>query len=78
MGRTKWKPKFGETFFMPYIISDDKENKKAGSILFKWTKREADVWLLAKGLVCKTEAEALELAKKMLAAAKECVESDLR
>ena len=68
---TKWKPKVGETYYLPWVCSG-KEN-------FRWTRwinDELDYSRYEAGIICESEKEAIEMAKKMLMVAEECVEND--
>lgn len=65
---TKWKPKTNDKYYVPHI--------SVGNIDYfdcVWYDDGIDNQLYKVGLVCKTEDEALELARKMLEVAKERV-----
>ena len=67
----KWKPKVGETYYVPKL--DDYE---ADYIDIIWSDFPWDEVRYNAGFVCHTKEEALELAEKMLAVAKERVKND--
>lgn len=67
---TKWRPKIGETYYTPYLLSGE-----AYFIDFDWSGDLKDNNLYENGLVCRTKIEALALAEKMLAVARERVEN---
>lgn len=61
-----WKPKVGETYYMPWLYDCDLD-----CIDIIWNGTSLDEKRYASGFVCRTMKEALELAGKMLAVAKE-------
>ena len=67
----KWKPKVGETYYVPWLI-----DYKVDCIDIVWNDFPWDEISYNAGVVCRTEEEALELARKMLAVAKERVNND--
>ena len=67
----KWKPRIGEIYFVPSLAFF-----KADYVPHEWAGGPIEENWYKSGFVCRTREEALELAKKMLAAAKECVEND--
>ena len=62
----KWKPKIGETSYAPWLLDCNVDCIDAIWSESFWDER----WYTA-GIVCRTEEEALELAERMLAVAKE-------
>lgn len=62
-----WKPQDGKQYYVPRITAYS-ENMYA---IYCWDGDDYDKEHYRMGLVCKTSAEATELAKKMLAVAKE-------
>ena len=67
---SKWKPKVGEIYYMPWLYDCDLD-----CIDIIWNGTSFDEKRYASGFVCRTMKEALELARKMLAVAKERVEN---
>ena len=67
----KWKPKVGETYYVPKL--DDYE---ADYIDIIWSDFPWDEVRYNAGFVCRTKEEALELAEKMLTVAKERMKND--
>ena len=65
-----WKPKVGETYYMPWLYDCDLD-----CIDIIWNGTSFDEKRYASGFVCRTMKEALELAGKMLAVAKEAKEN---
>ena len=57
----KWKPKVGETYYMPWLYDCDLD-----CIDIIWNGTSFDEKRYASGFVCRTTKEALELARKML------------
>ena len=68
---SKWKPKVGETYYLPWLCDFDVD-----CIDIIWNDTSFDEKRYASGFVCRTTKEALELARKMLAVAKERVQND--
>ena len=66
-----WKPKVGETYYMPWLYDCDLD-----CIDIIWNGTSFDEKRYAAGFVCHTMKEALELAGKMLAVAKERVKNE--
>lgn len=62
-----WKPRKGEKYYIPYISTQ----QKGMHVTYYWNNDHIDIEHYRMGLVCKTSAEAIKLAKKMLAVAKE-------
>lgn len=60
-----WKPKLGETYYVPSITMEDKY------IALTWTETEGDKRNQERGAVFKTKEEAIEMGNKMLKIAKE-------
>ena len=58
---SKWKPKVGETYYMPWLYDCDVD-----CIDIIWNGTSLDEKRYATGFVCRTMKEALELARKML------------
>ena len=67
---SKWKPKVGETYYMPWLYDCDLD-----CIDIIWNGFPWDEKRYATGFICRTMEEALDLAEKMLAVAKERVEN---
>lgn len=67
---SKWKPKVGETYYMPWLYDCDVD-----CIDIIWNGTSWDEKRYVSGFVCHTMKEALELAGKMLAVAKERVKN---
>lgn len=61
-----WKPVDGQGYFMPYISGGEADFESNSY----WSS-DCDETRYKAGLVCRTKAEAVEKAKKMLAALKE-------
>ena len=68
---SKWKPKVGETYYMPWLIDCDLD-----CIDIIWNGTSFDEKRYASGFVCRTMEEALDVAEKMRAVAKEREQSD--
>lgn len=68
---TKWKPKVGETYYIPWITDNEADYIDIIWSDFPWDER----WYTT-GIVCRTKEEALELAERMLAVAKERMENE--
>lgn len=68
---SKWKPKVGETYYLPWLCDFDVD-----CIDIIWNGTSFDEKRYASGFVCRTMKEALELAEKMLAVAKEHMQND--
>ena len=66
----KRKPKIGEIYYTPYLLRGE-----AYFIDFDWSGDLKDNNLYENGLVCRTKIEALVLAGKMLAVARERVKN---
>ena len=65
---TKWKPEHGEFYYVPSI---DLCRMTASCSQSYWCDHKIDIARYNAGFVCKTPGEAINLAKKMLAVAKE-------
>ena len=65
---TKWKPKVGETYYLPWVYDCDLD-----CIDIIWNGSPFDEKRYTSGFVCRTMKEALDVAEKMLAVAKEHV-----
>ena len=65
---TKWKPKVGETYYLPWLYDCDVD-----CIDIIWNGTPWDEKRYTSGFVCRTMKEALDVAEKMLAVAKEHV-----
>lgn len=65
-----WKPKVGETYYMPWLYDCDVD-----CIDIIWNGTSWDEKRYVSGFVCCTMKEALDVAGKMLAVAKECVKN---
>lgn len=68
---TKWKPKIGETYYVPWLVDYEVDCIDIVWNAFPWDEASYNT-----SVVCRTEEEALELAEKMLAVAKERVENE--
>lgn len=68
---SKWKPKVGETYYLPWLYDCDVD-----CIDIIWNGTPWDEKRYTSGFVCRTTKEALDVAKKMLAVAKEHVQND--
>lgn len=68
---TKWKPNIGETYYVPWLVDYDVDCIDIIWNDFPWDKKNFNA-----GVVCRTEEEALELARKMLLVAKERVKNE--
>lgn len=66
-----WKPKVGETYYMPWLYDCDLD-----CIDIIWNDTSLDEKRYVSGFVCRTMKEALELAGKMLAVTKERVKNE--
>ena len=66
-----WKPKVGETYYMPWLYDCDLD-----CIDIIWNGTSLDEKRYVSGFVCRTMKEALELAGKMLAVAKYRVKNE--
>lgn len=66
----KWKPGIGETYFIPYLMFFE-----ADCVTRVWAGAPIEKDWYKSGFVCRTKEEALELAEKMLAVAKERVKN---
>ena len=66
-----WKPKVGETYYMPWLYDCDLD-----CIDIIWNGMPWDEKRYVSGFVCRTMKEALDVAEKMLAVAKEHVQND--
>lgn len=64
---TKWKPEIGETYYIPDMFCEGKEDILA----YIWSDSELDYRKYEAGIVCRTKEEAIELSSKMLMVAKE-------
>lgn len=61
-----WKPRINEAYYIPFIPCI-----RPASEEHRWKDTEAERKYYDMGLVCKTGEEAVELARRMLAVAKE-------
>ena len=68
---SKWKPKVGETYYLPWLYDCDVD-----CIDIIWNGTPWDEKRYTSGFVCRTTKEALDVAEKMLAVAKEHVQND--
>lgn len=68
---SKWKPEVGETYYIPCLIGIYSE-----CLDFVWNDHPWDRRRYAAGIICRTKDEAIELAQKMLAVAKEREQND--
>lgn len=66
--RLPWKPKYSEHYYIPVIFDGNNENNYAEKV---WYDTDKSKQQYIKRLVCKTKEEAIELARRMLAVAKE-------
>ena len=71
MGRTKWKPEVGKMYYFPLI-----HGEVGGPMPALWQDSEVDNERYKMGIVCRTKSETIELARKMLAVAKEREQND--
>ena len=69
--REKWKPDFGEIYYFPLI-----HGEVGGYLPAIWHGGEIDNERYKMGVVCRTKSETIELARKMLAVAKEREQND--
>lgn len=67
---TKRKPKVGETYYIPWVFGFDLDYLDIVWNGYPWDEKR-----YAAGFVCRTKEEALELARRMLAVAKERVKN---
>ena len=67
-----WKPQKGETYYIPCIVA---EPEYMYSVNY-WSNDDYDKEYYRMGLVCKTSEEAIALAERMLAVAKEIRENN--
>lgn len=67
----KWKPEIGETYFSPCVMFCEADYDS-----YEWAGEPVEENWYKLGFVFRTKEEALELARKMLAVAKERVEND--
>lgn len=58
----KWKPNFGETYYMPDMFFNGKED----ILVYIWSDSELDSKRYEAGIICHTKEEAIELSDKML------------
>lgn len=65
MKMNKWKPKVGETYYVPWLIDYEVDYIDIVWNDFPWDEQRYNA-----GVVCHTKEEALELARKMLLVAK--------
>ena len=68
---SKWKPKVGETYYLPWLYDCELD-----CIDIIWNGTSFDEKRYASGFVCRTMKEALDVAEKMFAVAKEHVQND--
>ena len=64
--KMKWKPKIGEMYYFPLI-----HGEVGGPLPALWQDSEVDNERYKMGVVCRTKSETVELARKMLAVARE-------
>lgn len=64
----KWKPKFGDEYYTPDTLLGE-----ASDLSYAWSGSKVDTRMYEAGIVCRTKEEAIELARKMLAVARERV-----
>ena len=69
--KMKWKPKVGEMYYFPII-----HGEIGGPMPASWEDSEVDNERYEMGIVCRTRSETIELARKMLAVAKEREQND--
>lgn len=62
-----WKPQNGKQYYIPRITT----NQEYMYDIYCWDDNDYDKTYYSMGLVCKNTGEAIELAQKMLAVAKE-------
>lgn len=62
-----WKPQDGERYYIPRIVT----RLEYMFAVYPWNNSDCDKAYYRMGIVCKTAAEVIELAQKMLAVAKE-------
>lgn len=62
-----WKPQKGKQYYIPRITT----NQEYMYDIYCWDDNDYDKTYYRMGLVCKNTSEAIELAQKMLAVAKE-------
>lgn len=55
-----WKPSYGDTYYIPFVVNADKYKK-----LF-WLNLKGDEIFYQRGLVYRTKEEAVKLAEEML------------
>ena len=67
---SKWKPNRNDYYYFPFIHGD-----VGGPMPAIWQDSEIDNERYKMGVVCRTQSEAVELARKMLAVAKERVKN---
>ena len=67
----RWRLKEGQRYYFPSVYYGTPA--VASDI---WENKRLDGDRYQAGMVCRTKKKALELARKMLAVAKECVEND--
>lgn len=65
--RLLWKPKAGKQYYVPRITT----KREYMFDIYCWDNNDYDRAYYSMGLVCKSAKEAIELAQKMLAVAKE-------
>lgn len=68
---TKWKPNRNDYYYFPLI-----HGEVGGPMPAIWQDSEIDNKRYKMGVVCRTQSETIELARKMLAVAKERVKND--
>ena len=66
-----WKPKVGEIYYFPLI-----HGEVGGPMPASWEDSEVDNERFEMGVVCRTQSETVEMARKMLDVAKERVKND--
>ena len=68
---SKWKPNRNDHYYFPLI-----HGEVGGPMPAIWQDSEIDNQRYRMGVVCRTQSETIELARKMLAVAKERVKND--
>lgn len=68
---SKWKPELDERYYIPCVCTG-----KGNFRWCRWIDDELDYSRYEAGIICESKEEAIELARKMLAVAKERVKND--
>ena len=66
-----WKPSYGDTYYIPFVVNADKYKK-----LF-WLNLKGDEIFYQQGLVYRTKEEAIKLAEEMLDVARKGFAGDI-